>query len=383
MTQHQVEVLNEKVALISLSIATFAGYRRVTREQIAEMGGSLPNSAAITEGSIKVFPTDGTKGLTTVRRAIFRKVAAFGIKALGSRCVFAVPRDALPQIETDIEQANQEFSTEKSKLDNDYENLFEAHVQSNLVAEPLIRARKVSKSEAMAKCRFGYHIFSITPIVREGQSEEDGVESVVRGLGRQLFEEVAAEMADVADNKAFAVQRVGQKTLRPIRAQVAKMRGLTFLDEAVEGAITLIETILASLPKAGYIEGQPFIALAKLLEIVSDPDELLGAACKVKNGIAPCDVVFPPNVQPAPQPEAAAPQVDQHEVQAEVVGAPSPAAEAPVTPAPRPAPVAAPVPVPPFRPAVPVPARAQARPIAPPAVGLRSTNKLRPNAMMF
>ena len=50
------DVLTDKLTLISVNIATFSGYRRATRDHIKALGGSLPASAAITEGSIKVFP---------------------------------------------------------------------------------------------------------------------------------------------------------------------------------------------------------------------------------------------------------------------------------------------------------------------------------------
>ena len=79
------DVLNEKLTLVSINISTFSGYRRATRDHIAALGGSLPASAAITEGSIKVFPGDGTKALQTVRRGVFRKLQAKGVKALGSQ----------------------------------------------------------------------------------------------------------------------------------------------------------------------------------------------------------------------------------------------------------------------------------------------------------
>ena len=92
------DVLNEKLTLVSINISTFSGYRRATRDHIAALGGSLPASAAITEGSIKVFPGDGTKALQTVRRGVFRKLQAKGVKALGSQNVFAVLTDDLPGI---------------------------------------------------------------------------------------------------------------------------------------------------------------------------------------------------------------------------------------------------------------------------------------------
>jgi hypothetical protein len=363
------DVLNEKVALVSLSIATFAGYRRATREQIEELGGSLPASAAVTEGSIKVFPSEGVTDLTTIRRKAFREIGAKSIKAMGSRTVFAVPRTILDDIEGDLGVWEKEFAAAKVDLDANYDALFEDHVKKNPEAEAIIRARMVPRTEAIARCRFGFHLFSINPIVKEGEDAEKGVEGILQGLGRQLFEEVASEMESLLKNKCFAEQKVGQKSLRPISAQLSKMAGFTFLDESVEGAIKFIQDILASLPKAGYITGQAFIALQRLVDMSSDPDELFDAACRVKNGVPACDVIFPP--QPVAEVVEAAPAAEAVAVppaEAEPVAAPAPAGEAPKTTeakapavpvAPRPRAGVVPLrpPVPPRKPALPMPPR--------------------------
>ncbi|WP_126448165.1 DUF3150 domain-containing protein [Sulfuricystis multivorans] len=294
------DVLNEKLTLVSITINTFSGYRRATREHIAALGGSLPDSAAITEGSIKVFPCDGTKALQTVRRGIFRKLQAKGVRALGSQNVFAVLTDDLPEIEKEVADAEAEFKAEVNALEANYDQMFEAHVAANPEAEAIIRSLKVDRATAIAKCRFSSDVFKIAPFVREGQSEEEGVEGIVRGLGRQLYEEISSEMEKLLKNDAFAKnQRVGQKSLRPLKAAVQKMKKLSFLDPSVEGAITLITDILKALPQEGYIQGQSFLTLEKLVETMSDADMLLNAASKVKNGIPACDVLFPPAPQAA------------------------------------------------------------------------------------
>lgn len=312
------DVLNEKLTLVSINISTFSGYRRATREHIAALGGTLPASAAITEGSIKVFPCDGTKALQTVRRGVFRKLQAKGVKALGSQNVFAVLTTDLPVIEKEIADAQAEYVAERDALEANYEQIFEAHVASNIEAETIIRSLKVDQATAIAKCRFSSDVFKIAPFVREGQSEEEGVEGIVRGLGRQLYEEISYEMEKLLKNDAFAKnQRVGQKTLRPLKAAIQKMKKLSFLDPSVEGAISLVADILKVLPQEGYIQGQSFVTLEKLVEVMSDTDALLNAASKVKNGTPACDVLFPPMpvqaveatvVEEAVQPAAESPE---------------------------------------------------------------------------
>ncbi len=289
------DVLNEKLTLVSINISTFSGYRRATREHIAALGGTLPASAAITEGSIKVFPCDGTKALQTVRRGVFRKLQAKGVKALGSQNVFAVLTDELPVIEKEITDAQAEYVVERDALEANYDQIFEDHVAANAEAETIIRSLKVDRATAIAKCRFSSDVFKIAPFIREGQSEEEGVEGIVRGLGRQLYEEIASDMDKILKSDPFAVnQRVGQKSLRPLKAAIQKMKKLSFLDPSVEGAVTLVSDILKALPQEGYIQGQSFVTLEKLVEVMSETDLLLNAASKVKNGVPACDVLFPP-----------------------------------------------------------------------------------------
>ena len=288
------DVLTDKLTLISVNIATFSGYRRATRDHIKALGGSLPASAAITEGSIKVFPGDGTKELQTVRRSVFRNLQARGVRALGSQNVFAVLTTDLPEIEKEMADAQQEFIQKTADLDASYELVFEAHVAANPEAEAIIRSLKVDKAVALSKCRFSTDVFKIAPFVRPGQTVEEGIEGMVRGLGRQLYSEISLEMVKLLKNEAFEKQRVGQKTLRPIKAAIQKMQKLAFLDDSVNSAVLFTQTIMSTLPQEGYIIGQPFVTLEKLVETMADVDLFVNAAGKVQNGASACDVLFPP-----------------------------------------------------------------------------------------
>ena len=379
------EVLNEQITLVSVNISTFSGYRRATREHIKSLGGSLPMCNAITEGSIKVFPVDGTKDLQSIRRSVFRKLQSQGIRALGSQNVFAVVTDDLPEIEKEIETAEAEFADAVTTLSAEYDNIFEDHVKVNATAETIIRSLKVDRVDAIARCRFSTNVFKISPFVREGESEEESVEGIVRGLGRQLYEEVSAEMEKLSKNEAFERQKVGQKTLRPIKAAVAKMTKLSFLDPTVLGAVNLIQDTLKSLPSEGYITGQPFSTLVRLVDILSDTDELVNAASKVTNGIAACDVLYPNEpvleavTEPAPAEEVAAAPVEPTVEPVEVP---------PMTTEPVPVPVeVAAIPV--FAPVV-LPQVSVVKPVIggmpplPPMVPvLKPSSMLKSNALMF
>lgn len=297
-------VLDDKLALVTVTIKCYSGYRRATREMIKELGGSLPNSEAVTEGSIKVFPNERLNPFSTLRRGVFRKIAAKGVKALGSGNTFAVPRDELPAIETALEEARSDFETEINVLEANYDAYFENHVKANPEAEVILRKLGIPRQVALTRFGFDSHIFKIVPIQKDGESAKN-VSSIVEGLARQLYEEVAAEAEGLlVKSDAFTKhQKAGQKTLRPVKDALAKMRGLEFLDPAISGGIRLIEEVLSSLPQAGYIEdsafAKPFSTLRRLLEVMSDVDEYFDASGRIRNGISANDVLFPAKAVPA------------------------------------------------------------------------------------
>ena len=367
-TISSADVLNQHLTLISISISTFGGYRRATREAISKLGGNLPSCKAITEGSIKVFPAEPLGPIHTIRHGLFRKMAKRGIKALGSSNVFGIPSATLDEALREIAAAELEFKTNCAIIEDKYEDLFEEHVRANSEAEEVIRAKKFSKSEALSKLSFSKSVFRIQPELREGEDAEQGVRGIVEGLGRQLFEEVAAEMDKLLKNDAFAKHnRVGQKTLRPLRAVAKKMAGLAFLDERnVEGIIRLIDDTLSLLPSQGYIEDtgidQPFSLLRRLVETLADADDLVNAAGKICNGISARDVLVPPLIvevaeEPVvPQAVEASSETVQTHVPAETTSPvrsvyppsptalpPLPLAAIPVLPPPAPARVAVPM----------------------------------------
>lgn len=298
------EILDEKLALVTVTIKCYSGYRRATREYIQELGGSLPDSDAVTEGSIKVFPNERLNPFSTLRRSVFRKIAAKGVKALGSGNTFAVPRDELPTIEKILVDAGSEFDKELGVLDANYDTWFDDHVKANSEAAVILRKLGIPKQAALSRFGFSSHVFKIVPIVKEGE-EAKNVTTIVEGLARQLFEEVAADAEKLLEKSdAFTKhQKAGQKTLRPVKDALLKMKGLEFLDPIVSGGVMLIEETLSALPQSGYIEdtafGKPFATLRRLLEVMSDVDDFFDASSRIRNGIPVDQVLFPPKAAPA------------------------------------------------------------------------------------
>jgi len=355
-------VLDDKLVLVTINFGMFGGYRRATPEHIKKLGGKLPKSKAITEGSIKVLPNDALADFQAIRRSLFRNLSKLSIRAFDAHNVVAIPRDELSAAEKLIRDASVDFDNAKNRLGNDYDAVFEQHVAANPEAEAILRSLKVPCAVAVAKCHFSKHIFQIKSLAREGQGSEEGIGAIVNGLGRQLYVEVAAEMQKLSENAVMLRSRVGQKSVRPIKAAIEKMRKFTFLDPAIQGAIDLMCDTLAMLPSEGYIEGKCFDVLQRLVRITSDADDLLNAASKVTNGITVNDVLFPPSPVEHPQPEPVLP------METMPVPTQTPAAEVATE-----------------KPIIVVPSAPSVSPVAPavPAPVFRPRASLRPNALTF
>jgi len=290
--------LTHKVALISLDIGNFGGYRRATKELIESLGGRLPDSQAVTEGSIKVFPNGPLKPFQTRRRNLFREIGKMGIKAMGSGSVFAIPRTKMAKAEKLIADADAEYKADLVAFEKSFEDDFEAHVKANPEAAAILRSLKISKAYAMLRFRFNHDIFTIAPVLREGEDPEKGVQSIVAGLARQLYVEVAGTMADLLENDSLNGKgRAGQRTLRPIKAQVEKMEGLTFLSDTVDDVIAFIGAVVSTFPKDGWIEDVPgnkaFTRLKRFLEKFSEADGIVDAAGRARRGRTVEEILFP------------------------------------------------------------------------------------------
>jgi len=309
----QLSTLTEKLMVVSFRICQFSGYRHATRELIAKLGGNLPACRAITEGSIKVFPNDGLKQLNTLRRRTQRFFQGLGIQVLGSSVTFAVPASDMAAVEKKVAELEQDFNQAKLDLERDYDDLFEQHVKANHEAEEIIRGLKVEKTAAINKCRFEFNLFRVHAVARAGQTEEESLEGMIRGFSRRLYEEVAEEFSKLSESDFVTRLRVGQRSLAVIKAQLAKMKRLDFLDDTVPYAVKAGDELLAMMPKTGFIEGNPFEVLAKYIEMMSDPDGVLNMASLVRKGVSLLDVLFPPKVEEKPvvktQPAVAMPKV--------------------------------------------------------------------------
>jgi len=293
-------------------ISMFSRFRALKPKDFAALGGKAPTSGAITEGSIEVFPSKPLSKLSSVRNKYFREISQISIRTLGSANVSFVPDFKTDKAEAIIKDCEEEFESLRAALELSYDDLLENHADSYPEAKTTILERAYPKSSAIARCSF--RVKPITIAVAEGD-----VSSMVTGLASQLFEEVAHEIRKILENDIFkAGTRVGQRSLRPIKAQLQKLRDFQFLDPSVAGSVRMIEDIFQTLPTSGYIENigadRPLAALYALLAVMAEAEEFESSAKQVANGVSSTLVLklaTPASAPSAQQSIALPPQVLQ------------------------------------------------------------------------
>jgi hypothetical protein len=308
--------VKNELTLISAKIRFFSPYRRALPENIAALGGTLPSSGAVTEGSIKVFPQNRLNDLGTIRRGFFRSIAKVRVKAMGSANTMMVAPSLKAEAEKVIAEYRAKFAVAFAELDMNYEAWLLEHAEAHPEAKDVIMARAYPRELAISRCRYDVRPFTI--VVGDADIDE-----VLSSLAAELFEDVAQEAAKIRKNSAFSTaQRVGQRSLRPIKAILAKLQSYAFLAPVVSGAVRLVSDTLDALPRHGWIEDGPVSAhltlLKALVSLVSEPDEFADGARLAHSGtsflaiLLPGQIVSAAALQSAPVPSAvpACPQID-------------------------------------------------------------------------
>lgn len=322
------QILDDKVQLYLVDVKVPGNYRRATDAIITELGGKVPNG--VTRGSIPFFPGEKLAPLSSVRRALKRDLKEIGLKGMGTGQIVAFPKDEAAKAEAAISKAETEFAAERSDLESNYDTIFEDFAKLIPSNEAIIRRVARSKAEMLAGCSFSVVPFQIVPGQR-ANAQKTGVQTTLEGLARQVFVEISAEFETFAKKDPHLKRRVNQRSLNVLRDCITKMRSWAFLDPVIAPTADFITEALSILPKQGWVEGEDYAALDRLIECASDPDDLLNAGCRKAKGCSAQDLLFPAQSPVAQSALPLSPAVVEQ--------------SAPVT-EPAPAPVEAPLPTP-------------------------------------
>jgi len=283
MTHHQSGVAAlQKVALVNVDLNVWSGYKRTTELELISVGAALPKGSPLTNGGKKIFPTEFLAEFSQIRKEISRKLASYGVAALGGSAR-AVPETIIDEVNDYLEAARDRFIVAKADFERNYDSRISDYLQS--IADPKVRdiieRAKLERDDAVGKFGMKWQVFKIVPAGDEEQSSK----SLVDGMASSLFEEVAKSAKDIYLKSFHGKSRVTQKSLNQVRMLRNKMEGLKFLDEAnIEPIIKSIDETLSSLPKDGWLDKLHLALLTGVIKQLSDPELMLEHAKLIAAG---------------------------------------------------------------------------------------------------
>lgn len=280
----------EKVALVSVDLSTWSGYKRTSEDELERIGVKLPKNSPLTKGGKKIYPTEYLKEFTNIRKEIERTLRKVGVRALGGGNTHAVP-------ESKVDEINEFLEAVKLRTDlaiDDFKQNYDVRVADylNSIDEPIIKniisSALIPCSEASKKFGIAWQVFKIIP----AGDPEEGSKSLVSGLTNSLLEEVA-ERAQVIWEKSFLGKpKVTQKAIHQVKDLRNKMAGLSFLDpDTINAVVKSMDDTFASLPSTGWIQGDDLNILHSVVIRMGQPESLLQHARLVAEGMSTQDAI--------------------------------------------------------------------------------------------
>ena len=234
----------------------------------AAAASNLPPETLASLGSKKVCDPNELKGFASLKKRAERACETVGVRFLGG---YAVPSDKLDGLLGELRAIEAEAAEEKRQFLIRYDSVIQQWIAENDEWREIILRAVEPASHVSRQIRFGHQAFRIGAAGDEGAESNEGLEEEISGLGDRLIYEISRDANRLWEVSLQGRDKVTQKALRPLRAILAKLQGLVFLDTRIRPMIRRIEAGLAALPKSGNIEGQDLNLLAGLVLQLADP----------------------------------------------------------------------------------------------------------------
>lgn len=257
----------ENIKLVVLDIDIWTGRRSLTESDLKlEAGKELPPTKLASLGSKLVMDPEKLAVFHNLKTEAIRAVLRVGTRFLGA---FAVPSDKMEELMAKLNTIVEEFTTKKQEFMDGYNAALEDWVKSNPGWESIIRNDAISSSVAEAKLKFGVQVIEVAPVA----GYEDGLKKEVDGLTGQLRQEIEIVARATWKQSFKGKAKVTQKALRPIRAMVSKIKGLAFIEPALDELVEGLEETLSSIPTKGMIEGHDLASACGILAVLGNIPE--------------------------------------------------------------------------------------------------------------
>lgn len=257
----------KNVKIITLNVNIWTGRRSLSESDLKlKKGSQLPPETLAKLGSKLVMNPDELSVFQNLKTAAVRAALSVGTRFLGG---YMIPNDKIDGLMEKLNSIESLFNEKKEKFRTKFEEAVTAWIDANPGWEDIIRNSAVTADVAASKLNFSKQVFDINPV--DGQ--EEGLQKEVDGLAGQLREEIEVQAQATWKQSFKGKTEVTQKALRPIKAMVAKIDGLTFIEPSLYDLARGLQDTLSGLPDKGVIKGKDLAAACGILAVLGNiPD---------------------------------------------------------------------------------------------------------------
>lgn len=263
----------EELVITHLSVGLWTGRKKVRPGDLGLKPEDVPGY--LTLGHKKTVDPGSLADFGRLKKEAERYLHEFGINMpFGT----VVPRNLAVEAARELTRIQSEYETSKQTFLAHYESHLANWISQYPEYKEAIKAATVSKGEVSAQLNFRFQMFKVMELESVDASEsallQGGFREARKGLFWKLIEQ-ACEDAEAVGKSLMINEKSGQRTLRPLKSLVAKIKGLSFLDSRLMPMAAVIENVLVRMPKLGYLENQDIQDLRALLSGLSDPEEVV------------------------------------------------------------------------------------------------------------
>ena len=126
---------------------------------------------------------------------------------------------------------------------------------------------KVDIAAVAERISAGYEAFRLQPVTASGAQ---ALANRVGGLGGELIADIAQIARNFFKESFLGKSRANRKTVNAVLKLRERLNGLSFLSNAIQPLVDMIDRVVAQVPPEGYFEGEAYWKLATLVKTLGD-----------------------------------------------------------------------------------------------------------------
>ena len=254
---------HEQLCVVVLDMPIWSGMRVLSTDDMNALGAVDASKRVIRPGSKKIYDPEKLKPFAKLKMRARRLLEAHGVPFARG---IAIPLAGSEKVLEELDRIQAAFRGLVDQLVVNYSRDLEDWIRRNPDYADLIRAGRLSADEAASRFGAAYMTLRIAPLRPE---DEARVEAEVDRLGERLLDEVSEEGERIMLS-IFGRTSCDGRCLPALRAQLLKLRGLSFLSSGIEPIADMLERVLRKTPAEGAFGGEVFAELQTAASILAN-----------------------------------------------------------------------------------------------------------------